>query len=119
MKINGSLMTRLGLWMAVGLGALALGCGSSVADPCTTEADCGGQICLNKNYAPGGYCSKPCTPGVEESCPGGTVCVRDIIAKDQPGCLRSCTGPSDCRKGYGCEVIRESSRAVCIGPEGI
>ena len=112
-------MTRVTFWMGLTVAALlATGCGSSVSDPCTTPEDCGGQICLNERWAPGGYCSAPCTLGDSNSCPGGSVCVRDVIARDKPGCVRSCTSGNDCRKGYICRVDRESPNAVCIGPDG-
>lgn len=110
-------MGRVCFWIAVSL--FAAGCGAAVSDPCTTEADCGGQICLNRgDWTPGGYCSKPCTVGDDSSCPGGTTCVRDIIARDQPGCLKSCISANDCRKGYNCRVSNDSPRAVCVGNDG-
>lgn len=113
-------MSRITMWISAGLLALgAAGCGSAVSDPCTTQADCGGQVCLNnKNWTPGGYCTQPCTIGDASSCPGGTVCVRDIIAKDQSACLRSCVSASDCRGGYRCERANESPNPVCIAGDG-
>lgn len=119
MKINGSAMSRVSLWMAVGVLALmAAGCGSAVSDPCTTQEDCGGQICLNERWTPGGYCSQPCTLGNADSCPGGTACVRDIISRDQAACLRTCVSATDCREGYRCDRANDSSSPVCIAGDG-
>lgn len=114
-----TLNVRRSLLLLLPLSLFAVGCGSTVGDPCTTEADCGGQVCLNRDWTPGGYCTKSCTVGVEDSCPGGSLCVRDAVAKDLPGCLRTCKGNSDCRSGYTCRSVRDSTTAVCVGPEGI
>lgn len=113
-----SSLPRKALLLVAALFALA-GCGATVGDPCTTEQDCGGQVCLNKGWTPGGYCTRTCTIGVDTSCPGGSICVTDAVAKDQSGCLRTCKGNSDCRTGYVCKSVRSSSSAVCVGPDGI
>ncbi len=102
------------------LAALALAaCGPTVGDPCTVPADCGGQFCITRDYAPGGYCTRPCTLADANSCPAGTYCLRDAIAKDTPGCFRLCKSQAECRTGYSCRIASEGLQAVCIGPAGL
>jgi hypothetical protein len=101
--------------MLVGLA----GCGPTVGDPCTTTADCGGAECLNRAFAPGGYCSKACSSSAGHACPSGTVCVRDALGRHADGCLRACVAPKDCRVGYTCVVANDSVTTVCLGPAGL
>jgi hypothetical protein len=102
------------------LAALALAaCGPTVGDPCTTQNECGGQVCSNADFAPGGYCTRQCTLGDDRTCPGGTICIRDFVAKGLHGCGRICKVKEECRVGYECRVVRESPLAICVGPTGI
>jgi hypothetical protein len=94
------------------------GCGAIIGDPCTTERDCGPGVCLNRDFAPGGYCSLRCTRG-GPVCPAGSVCVESALSRDTAGCMRSCRTSADCRAGYVCKTERDSPTPICIGPEGI
>jgi hypothetical protein len=94
-------------------------CGPTVGDPCTTTNDCGGQVCINDSYAPGGYCSRACTIGDERSCPVGTLCIPDALAAGTPACFKVCTRIDECRDGYECKVVRDSRQAVCVGTSGL
>ena len=93
---------------------LLAGCGPTMGDPCTTNKECGPGVCLQRDFTPGGYCSLGCG-----SCPTGSVCVKEALGKDTPGCMRSCLKQSDCRDGYVCRLERDSETAICVGPQGI
>lgn len=113
-------LTRTASWAYVALILPWLAaCGPTIGDPCTTTAECGGQLCINEDFAPGGYCSKPCDLGDERSCPVGTICVREALANNGHACFRTCTSQADCRPGYLCTTAGDSARAVCIGPSGL
>ena len=90
-------------------------CGATVGDPCTTPSDCGGQTCINADFAPGGYCSRQCVLNDDRSCPGGSICVKDGQAKDVHACFRTCLTQNDCRSGYQCRGFRDSTQNVCVG----
>jgi hypothetical protein len=111
-------MNRLTL-AALAFLLLLAACGPTVGDPCTTQNDCGGQICANQDYTPGGYCTRQCTLGDDRTCPGGTTCVKDFAAKGLNGCARICKVQAECRTGYDCRSARESAAAICVGPTGI
>jgi hypothetical protein len=96
----------LGLW----------GCGATVGDPCTTAADCGNALCINREHTPGGYCSRQCTSDTD--CPSGTTCVQDGAANGVNACFRVCAAEQDCRRGYVCTAARVSGRQICVGPSG-
>src|SRR5438132_12179670 len=80
--------------------AVITACGPTVGDPCTTAQDCLGRTCLNGGSMPGGYCTLSCLLEDPNSCPAGTLCIRDGIAKDVNGCFRVCAATRDCRPGY-------------------
>jgi len=96
----------------------AAACGPTVGDPCTIATECGGAVCLNRDFTPGGYCTTACTPGTTR-CPTGSVCVRDALGRDAWGCMLSCTKQSQCRNGYVCRVENDSPTSICVGPQGI
>lgn len=100
------------------VGAVGLGCGPTIGDPCTTERDCGSAVCLNRDFTPGGYCSLDCKGG-SVTCPAGSVCVENAIGRDTWGCLRTCRTAADCRQGYVCRREKDSASPVCVGPEGV
>ena len=106
------------LLLVVAAASLAA-CGPTVGDPCTVPADCGGQICITRSYAPGGYCSRACTVTDATSCPAGTTCIRDGIARDTAGCFRTCRIQADCRSGYLCQLVHDNAQSVCVGPDGL
>lgn len=105
-----------GILALVLLAAVAMGCGPTIGDPCTTSADCGNQLCLN-NGKPGGYCSKSCVFGEAHACPGGTVCVRDGAGKGRPACFRGCAENRDCRAGYVCAAPKGVEQSVCVAAD--
>lgn len=104
----------LAMAMAFGL----LGCGSIIGDPCTTNAECGGQICVNQDYTPGGYCSRQCTLADDRTCPVGSICLKDGQSQGNPACFRICRSQLECRTGYVCRTLKESTSTVCVGPNG-
>ncbi|MBI3185515.1 MAG: hypothetical protein HYZ28_25535 [Myxococcales bacterium] len=106
------------LLAAAGLAAFSA-CGPTIGDPCTTAAECGNQVCVNQDYTPGGYCSRQCTLADERSCPSGSTCVKDGLAKDNPACFRLCRSQADCRLGYVCKSVKDNPQPVCVGPSGI
>ena len=55
MGINMTPSRRVALFAVLSAALFVAGCGATVGDPCTTEQDCGKQVCLNKDYTPGGY----------------------------------------------------------------
>lgn len=97
--------------------SLLAACGPTVGDPCTTTTECGGAACINRDFAPGGYCAVPCNAA--NACPAGTLCVRDALGKNTPGCMRACNNVKECRPGYVCQFAKDSTGTVCIGPSGI
>ncbi len=112
-------MQRLASILLLTAASLLTACGTTVGDPCTTKAECGGQICINREYTPGGYCSQQCTLGDDRTCPAGTTCIRDGQARDNPACFRTCSSPNDCRAGYECKAVKDNPKSVCVGPTGL
>ena len=105
-------------WFALALlCAAAVGCGPTVGDGCTTASDCENQLCINQDFAPGGYCSKTCDP-TKNDCPTGSVCVADALGHGAPACFRTCAVAADCRDSYACRTTHESP-LICVGPSGI
>jgi serine protease len=109
---------RTSLAIAVLLASLLTGCGPTIGDPCTTSVECGpGAQCLNKDYAPGGYCTIGCKADEAGLCPTGSTCVRDGVSRGNAACFRTCLRTADCRPGYICRPINGSS-AICVGLNG-
>jgi hypothetical protein len=104
--------------LAIILGLTLAGCGPTIGDPCTTAADCLGAICINRGFAPGGYCSATCNLDDARGCPLGSVCVRDALGRNAHSCFLTCQGVNGCRGGYNCQSVNGSS-PVCVGPGGI
>ena len=107
------------MWIRVLLVVASLGlaaCGPVIGDPCTVNTDCGPGVCLNRDFAPGGMCSKACTVG-GAACPAGSVCVETAVSRDVPGCMLTCAKDADCRTGYQCKT--EGGHSICIGPAGL
>ena len=105
------------------LGALVLGlglvgCGATVGDACTSDTECGDMgFCINQVNTPGGYCSQPCVPDKDSTCPTGSTCVRQGAASDVSACFLKCTTNSDCRSGYQClSGFRGNAFSVCAAP---
>jgi hypothetical protein len=74
-----------------------------IGGTCADEGDgaCGGTLC--ETSLPGGMCTLAC----DRLCPDyparpGTLCVN--LGSVGPRCLVKCSGPSDCRSGYACEL---------------
>jgi hypothetical protein len=101
-------MTRL-LLAAFALCLIACG-QTSVGDTCTQDSDCDrGQTCYTT--APGGYCSKGCNvSGATTECPANTVCAQH---NTQLLCSRTCQVQGDCREGYECNGVTNSSLKAC------
>ncbi|MBX5481835.1 MAG: hypothetical protein IRZ16_08350 [Myxococcaceae bacterium] len=95
------------LWAAVLLGA----CGSvNVGQPCETNDDCAPSLSCYTDR-PGGYCTKGCSePGSDKECPGGTVCAMN---GGQSLCSVTCEEQADCRDGYQCNGVPDSTVKVC------
>lgn len=98
---------------------MLVACGPTVGDPCTTASDCLGKVCLNGGGVPGGYCSVSCTLGDANSCPTGSVCIRDGVSGGTHGCFRTCASTKECRPTYLCDKVRGSGQSVCVGPNGL
>lgn len=98
--------------------AFMTACGPTVGDACTTSSDCGPGTCLNRAWAPGGYCTTGCNLD-NDLCPSGTTCVRGAIDGDLAGCMRSCQRDTDCRAGYQCRTERNSLTPVCVANAGL
>lgn len=94
-------------------------CGPTVGDPCTTANDCLNRQCINGGGVPGGYCSATCTLDNPNSCPTGSLCIRDGLGRDAHGCYKICNSSRDCRANYKCETARGSESTVCVGPNGL
>ncbi len=96
---------------------------TQVGKACTGNPECGSAIgtCILPGMAPtgttlweGGYCSQSCEPG-QPACPSGSVCLPGTSGSKL--CIQSCrVGLADCRPGYTCDAISESSgnAGVCI-----
>lgn len=98
------------------------GCGPVIGDPCTVATECGPGVCLNRDFAPGGLCTRACTMGQANTCPAGSTCVEAVIDADTPGCLLNCARDADCRSGYSCRSEGEGGLrphgivSACLGP---
>lgn len=95
---------------------LLAACGPTIGDACTTTTDCGGALCLNLAYTPGGYCSRSCASDTD--CPNGSVCVPDGASRGSSACFRSCSSASACRNGYSCGPAKNTGHQVCVGTSG-
>jgi hypothetical protein len=108
-------------WMVLGcvLGAMGLAaCGNTVGDPCTTADDCGGGLCINRgDETPGGYCSRQCVLNDPESCPSGSICVREGAGGNINACFLRCNDVGDCRRGYSCRTWKDSAATVCVAKD--
>lgn len=109
-------MKGIGALSAAAAVASLLGCGPTIGDPCTVAGDCGNQLCINKPYTPGGYCSRQCSLGDDRSCPTGSSCVREGNGSNSPACFHNCSTATDCRAGYVCLSTSKSSKPICVGP---
>jgi hypothetical protein len=94
-------------------------CGPTVGDACTTRNDCLNRTCLNGDGVPGGYCTQPCSLSDPNTCPTGSICVRDGLSNDSPGCFRTCRVDSECRTGYVCRTEKGMDQTICVGPLGL
>jgi hypothetical protein len=102
--------------LAIGLFfVMAAGCGPTMGDPCTSEKDCAGQLCLNRTQLPGGYCSKGCTVTDANTCPAGSTCFANGADVNVPSCFRTCIRNEDCRTGYTCQNVVGSAAPICVG----
>jgi hypothetical protein len=87
------------------LAAILVLTGAAVGDPCNTDAQCPGGVCIPELSGegvptgwPGGYCTVLCDGA---PCPGGSQCIGFDNAQY---CLKSCADISGCRTcGYACD----------------
>jgi hypothetical protein len=96
---------------------LATACGPTIGDACTTGSDCGAALCINRDFAPGGYCTLSCKLDSATPCPTGSICVADALATGSPACFRACARTSECRNGYTCRSVN-GSPTICVGAVG-
>ncbi len=82
---------------------------------CASDDGCGGSLC--EASLPAGMCTQSC----ERLCPDhparpGTLCVE--LGSYGPLCVIKCSGPTDCRSGYVCEVRSRpdgsGASSVCV-----
>ena len=101
------------------LASLLTGCGPTIGDACTTNSECGPSVlCVNKDYAPGGYCTVSCAIlDPNNACPTGSTCVRDALSKNTHACFRVCNRSTDCRNGYACRSVNGSVN-ICVAAVG-
>lgn len=79
-----------------------------VGDACTQLSDCGGGFGATCIEWDGGYCSLTCNSSLVE-CPAGSHC------REESGrCMKTCTGNSDCRSGYGCGDLDLDGQKECV-----
>ena len=105
--------TMLGLVLTL----VACSGGTNVGGPCNGASDCeaavdgGPAICITSASTPGGYCSSACpTPGATTGCPANTVCAVYGGGND---CVQICASQKDCRTGYNCNGVTNSSFKAC------
>lgn len=109
---------RWNVWSVLVLGLGLVGCGRTVGDSCTADAECGDKaFCINQDYTPGGYCSQACKPDKEDTCPSGSTCVSQGAASDTSACFILCSTNDDCRKGYQCiSGYKGNIHTLCVAP---
>ena len=86
------------------------GSGGAQGQPCDTDADCSGGLCITEALAgaPDGFCSQLCDVLLQD-CPAGAVCAP---APFGDVCLSECVDSGDCRAGYHC-VAYPGSANIC------
>jgi hypothetical protein len=105
---------------AVVLGLGLVGCGVTVGSSCTSDDECGDMgFCINQKNTPGGYCSQPCVPFKDDTCPSGSTCVEQGASEHVSACFFKCTTNSDCRSSnYQCiSNFRGNPFSVCAVPD--
>lgn len=85
--------------------------GQPIGGACGDSGDCEGSALCATNY-PGGYCFMTCT-GNPSVCPSNSMCVR-MSDSSSAECYRECVSSSDCRAGYTCSAVSNSSTGVCL-----
>jgi hypothetical protein len=74
--------------------------------PCDLDGGCAaGYTCWL--MPPGGYClvGPPTACWDSTACPAGTTCSPLPMSEISGVCLRTCSGPADCREGYACDFV--------------
>lgn len=106
------MMTRS--FFALALLTLAA-CGPVLGLPCKTRADCGASMSCYPTTD--GFCSHGCTAeGVDFDCPSGTICT--YFGTSNLVCSLPCKVDSDCRSGYECAPVQNSSNLYACRPLG-
>ena len=84
--------------------------GAKIGQACDTTGDCEGSAICASNY-PGGYCFMTCT-GNPSVCPSSTMCVN--VSGSSSECYSTCMRSSDCRSGYSCYEVTNSTEGICM-----
>ena len=87
-------------WDCAGSSGCTAGMGT-IGEPCTSHDECAGHVCLLEDRLgwPGGSCSQGSgTDPACGGCPTGSSC-SDLLGRGTGPffCLRTCSGPADCR----------------------
>jgi hypothetical protein len=77
--------------------------GAPVGSACERAGDCAEECFPPGDLFPDGLCTRACLDG---TCPPGSIC---LTFADYTLCFAECTGPGDCREGYGC-----SAEGACV-----
>lgn len=85
----------------------------AIGGTCEDDGDCAGSTLCGVNF-PGGYCFQRCT-GHPEVCPSGSFCAR--LSTTGAECYKTCSGSYDCRAGYECAKLDNTSTRVCLPRE--
>lgn len=85
--------------------------GQPIGGACGDSGDCQGSAVCATNY-PGGYCFMTCTNNAS-ICPSNSMCVR-LRGNTASQCYQACDTAADCRAGYYCSNVSNSSTGICL-----
>lgn len=104
-------MLRLSIFVLVASALTACGDPPNVAGTCTANTDCDEGLTCDTTV-PMGYCTKTCTTaGSTDQCPEDSVC--DALSGATLGCVKICSGQSDCREDLSCNGVSGSEHKAC------
>lgn len=88
--------------------------GSDDGEPCGTDDECAGRLCMPEPVWQDGYCTtRPCNTDEECSAP-------DVMCSSFEGesmCLLMCGSSDDCRDGYYCGEVPGRRELACLPGE--
>jgi hypothetical protein len=102
----------------LGFAVFSLSCQSNtVGGECMVDSNCDpGQICYmatSTGLFQDGFCSRGCTVlGNGAECPDSTLCTQDPKTNAYY-CTDLCVVATDCRDGYTCNAIAQSTKRGC------